>query len=268
MLSVTLVGRATGSAQAVHEEAQVRRPAHGARRHGRSFPTAAVAIFALSGLLFATAAVNARGSDLRPAGGDVRSLLESRADRVNDQRAEAGELRREIEEISAEAGDGRLDDTLDDLEDLDAETGLEPATGEGVRVTLEDAPRRVEVPGLDPNYLVVHQQDIQAYVNALWAGGARAVTLQGQRLISTTGIRCVGNTVVLDGIPYSPPYVIEAVGEQWSLLAAIEDSPEANVYRDYAERYELGLDVERVPLVRAPGYQGTVDLTHARAIRP
>jgi uncharacterized protein YlxW (UPF0749 family) len=268
MLSATLVGRAARPAQAVHQEAPVGRPARGRRRPGRSFPLASVTIFALSGLLFATAAVNARGSDLRPAGGDVRTLLQTRADRVNDQRAEAGELRREIESISAGAGDGRLDDTLEELEELDEVTGLEPTRGEGVRVTLADAPRRVEVPGLDPNYLVVHQQDIQAYVNALWAGGARAVTLQGQRLISTTGIRCVGNTVVLDGVPYSPPYVIEAVGEQWSLLSAIEESPAASVYRDYAERYELGLDVERVSLVRAPAYQGSVDLTHARAVTP
>ncbi len=244
------------------------RRARGTRKHGRHFPVAAIAIFSLSGLLFATAGVNARGSDLRPAGGDVRSLLESRADRVNEQRAEAGELRREIEEMSAEAASGTNDETLDELAELDTMTGLAPTSGQGVRVTLTDAPRRVEVPGLDPNYLVVHQQDIQAYVNALWAGGARAVTLQGQRLISTTGIRCVGNTVVLDGVPYSPPYVIEAVGEQWGMLAAIEDSPEASVYRDYAERYELGLDVERVGLVRAPAYQGTVDLEHARAVTP
>ena len=80
-------------------------------------------------------------------------------------------------------------------------------------MTLTDAPRSVDVPGLDPNVLVVHQQDIQAFVNALWAGGAEAISLQGQRLISTTGIKCVGNTVVLDGVPYSPPYVIEAIGD-------------------------------------------------------
>ena len=52
----------------------------------------------------------------------------------------------------------------------------------------------------------MHQQDIQAVVNALWAGGAEAMTIQGQRVISTTGIKCVGNTVVLHGVPYSPPY--------------------------------------------------------------
>lgn len=268
MLSVTLDRRASGSAQAVDQEAHVGRPTRRTRRRGRSLPVASVAIFALSGLLFATAAVNARGSDLRPAGGDVRALLESRAERVNEQRAEAGELRREIDDIAATAGDGGSDDRRAELEELDVAAGMTPTSGEGVRVTLTDAPRRVEVPGLDPNYLVVHQQDIQAYVNALWAGGARAVTLQGQRLVSTTGIRCVGNTVVLDGVPYSPPYVIEAVGEPWSMLSAIADSPEANVYRDYAERYELGLDVETRELVRAPAYTGTLDLAHARAVNP
>ena len=50
-------------------------------------------------------------------------------------------------------------------------------------------------------------------VNALWSGGAEAMTIQGQRVISTTGIKCVGNTVLLHGVPYSPPYVITAVGD-------------------------------------------------------
>ena len=50
-------------------------------------------------------------------------------------------------------------------------------------------------------------------VNALWSGGAEAMTIQGQRVIATTGIKCVGNTVVLHGVPYAPPYVISAIGD-------------------------------------------------------
>ena len=73
----------------------------------------------------------------------------------------------------------------------------------------------------DIELLIVHQQDIQAVVNALWAGGAEAMTVQGQRVVSTTGIRCVGNTVVLHDVPYAPPYVISAIGPTDQMLAAI-----------------------------------------------
>ena len=58
-------------------------------------------------------------------------------------------------------------------------------------------------------------------VNALWSGGAEAMTLQKQRVISTTGIKCVGNTVVLHGVPYAPPYEITAIGD----LDALQREP-------------------------------------------
>ena len=66
----------------------------------------------------------------------------------------------------------------------------------------------------DPLDVVVHQQDIQAVVNAMWRAGAEAVTIQGQRVISTTGIKCDGNLVSLHGVPYYPPY--EIVGDRRS----------------------------------------------------
>ena len=96
--------------------------------------------------------------------------------------------------------------------------GSSRCTGPAVTVTLSDAPkaevdRAVKDGKTTADQLVVHQQDIQAVVNALWSGGAEAMTLQKQRVVSTTGIKCVGNTVVLHGVPYAPPYVITAVGD-------------------------------------------------------
>ena len=71
----------------------------------------------------------------------------------------------------------------------------------------------------------MHQQDIQAVVNALWAGGAEAMTIQGQRVVSTTGIKCVGNVVILHGVPYSPPYRISAIGPTDDMLTVGDDQP-------------------------------------------
>jgi uncharacterized protein YlxW (UPF0749 family) len=88
-------------------------------------------------------------------------------------------------------------------------------------VILDDAPASVAANGIEPDLLVVHQQDIQAVVNALWSGGAEAMTIQEQRVISTTAVKCVGNTVVLHGIPYAPPYRIRAIGDPLRLHAAL-----------------------------------------------
>jgi uncharacterized protein YlxW (UPF0749 family) len=135
-----------------------------------------------------------------------------------------------------------------------------------VVVTLNDAPGGGEVPrGTDPNLLLVHQQDIQAVVNALWAGGASGVSLQGQRVIATTGIKCVGNTVVLQGVPYSPPYRIAAVGSPVALRAALAASPQVQTYRDYtAPPYNLRWSLRQPESIRLPAYAGALSLQYAR----
>ena len=89
-------------------------------------------------------------------------------------------------------------------------------TGPGLVVTLDDAqrdPGSPLPPGVTPDDLVVHQQDLQAVVNALWAGGAQGVQVMDQRLVSTSAVRCVGNTLILHGRVYSPPFVVKAVGD-------------------------------------------------------
>lgn len=223
------------------------------------------AICALTGFIFVASGVTAGDSDLRPVGGDVESLLDNRSDRVAAKRTLAQRLSEQIEQLTADEGDAgfrAVTDRIDELKDVAGFTELE---GRGVRVTLTDAPRSVDIPGLDPNVLIVHQQDLQAFVNAMWAGNAEAVTLQGQRLISTTGIKCVGSTVVLQGIPYAPPYVIEAIGNVASLNYSLSTSPEVKTYADYAKRYGLGLKVETDVELTAPAYQGTVNLDYASA---
>jgi uncharacterized protein YlxW (UPF0749 family) len=118
--------------------------------------------------------------------------------------------------------------------------------------------------GFDANAMVVHQQDLQAVVNALWAGGAEGITLQGQRLISTTGIKCVGNTVVLHGVPYSPPYDIVAVGDPVALQQSLDASEYVQTYLDYTQPpINIGWEVELLTGTTLPGYEGSVNLRYA-----
>ncbi|WP_082530505.1 DUF881 domain-containing protein [Aeromicrobium sp. Root344] len=237
--------------------------------HARqSRPVAVLAIFVFIGLLFAAGKVSANGGDLRPAGGDPASLAQERAQRIDERRSDARHLRADIEDLSASVSSATVKKLRARAKALEEPTGLTALEGPGIRVTLDDAPPGVKPPdGTDPKVLLVHQQDIQAYVNALWAGGAEAVTLQGQRLISTTGIKCVGATVVLDGVPYFPPYVIEAIGDVGTMNSAIATSSATTSYAQYAAdpRYQLGLDIEDVDNVKAPAYAGTVSLSYAKA---
>lgn len=137
-----------------------------------------------------------------------------------------------------------------------------PVRGPGMKIRLWDAPALPDS-AVDPNDLVVHQQDIEAVVNALWAGGAEAISIQGQRITSTTAIRCVGNVLLLHGRQYSPPYMIEAIGDQEALAAAMDDSPPIQTYLLWVDRVGLGWEVTRLSVIEMPAYDGPRQITRA-----
>lgn len=235
------------------------------RRGQRSWLSVAgtAAVCVVAGLLIGVSAVNARGTDLRPGRNtDLVGLVQSQSRRNAELAREVTELRRQVDQLSAATGD--QPDWGPRLAEQAAYAGLQPVAGPAVTVTLTDAPASVSAAGVDPDLLVVHQQDIQAVVNALWAGGAEAMTIQGQRVIATTGIKCVGNTVVLHGIPYAPPYVIAAIGDPARLRAALDASKAVQIYRQYVEAYGLGYRVTTQAGAQFGTHQGTVSLRWAR----
>jgi len=225
-------------------------------------------VTAAAGALFVVSALSADGTDLRSVTTDVRTLVVDRSSDVDSARAQVKQLRGEVDDLTAAVDDAMVEEVRDEVRRLQPAAGLTEVRGAGLRVTLRDAPRElIEDSDVDANLLVVHQQDIQAFVNAMWAAGAQAVSLQGQRLISTTAIKCVGNTVLLHGVPYSPPYVIEAVGDTAAMYQSLDDSDKVGVYEEYvaSEEHQLGLEIEAVDELTVPAYDGSPELEHARA---
>jgi uncharacterized protein YlxW (UPF0749 family) len=242
---------------------------HRRRRPGRSLGgrLATAAVCLLAGLLVAVSALNARGTDLRPGRNtDLVSLVQSQSRRNVDLGRELAALRQDVDRFGeGRAAEPGLQPRLDEQSNL---AGLRPVAGPAVTVTLSDAPESVASDGVDEDLLVVHQQDIQSVVNALWSGGAEAMTIQGQRVITTTGVKCVGNTVVLHGIPYAPPYVISAMGDQQRLRSALNRSPAVTIYQQYVDAYGLGYAERLEPKTQFPAYRGALDLQRARELVP
>ena len=224
---------------------------------------ATVLVCVVAGLMMSVAAGAARGTDLRSdRGADLRDLIVTQAKRNEDLRGSAGLLDTEVSTLAAaQPGTGDLGEQVRTAE---LAAGLIAVDGPGLAVTLMDAPNEVRPAGVNDDALVVHQQDIQAVVNALWAGGAEAMTIQGQRVIATTGIKCVGNTVVLHGIPYAPPYEIKAIGDAESLKQALNDSRAVQIYRQYVAAYGLGYTVSVDDTLELAAYSGTLGLQFAR----
>lgn len=218
-----------------------------------------------AGLLFATSATNARGTDLRPSRNTtLAGLVEEQSRRSATLTRQHAALSQDIEQLQTQQGS--IEPKLSQqLKDLSVAVGTTPVTGPGLTVTLKDAPPEVvkDNPDVDADWLVIHQQDIQAVVNALWAGGADAISIQNHRVISTTGIKCVGNSVVLHGVPYLPPYRITAIGDRQKLQQALDDSKYIENLQDYVVKFQLGYEVKSQSSIAMPAYEGSLDLQSA-----
>ena len=226
-------------------------------------------VFAVAGVLFVTSAESADGGQLRADNAtSLTGLVQSERDDVDTLRTESLALTEQIEQLSSSVDSASLTRLEARVRRLQTSAGLVRLQGPAVKATLDDAPYDQEVPdGFSANDLVVHQQDLQAVVNALWRGGAEGITLQGQRIVATTGIKCVGNTVLLQGVPYSPPYEIVAVGDTADMIGAINSSEYIDVYKQYVERVNLGWELEPLDEARLPVYEGGLDLEYAEAVR-
>lgn len=211
-------------------------------RHPRLARFATVSVMALAGLMMTTAAINSRGHDLRPERDtDMATLVRNQASHNAALQKEAAGLRAQVDNLSkADQTPGVTSSAVSSASALAPSVGLGAVSGKALRVTLDDTPLSENPGGVDANMLVVHQQDIQMVVNTLWSGGAEAMTIQGQRVISTTAVKCVGNTVVLHGVAYAPPYVIEAIGDPDALQKALDTSEAVRVYKEYVSAYQLG----------------------------
>jgi len=235
---------------------------HGTRTPLRA-TLSATFVLILAGLLF-TANARLSGGEENRQPENFAELVRQEVDRGDDLLAEVEGLRSAVDTLS----DGlatevpALDPALDVSSGIEA--GMTAVTGAGLRVQLEDAPtNRPQPPEIVPDDLVVHQQDLEGVINALWAGGAEAMTLQGERVTALTAFRCVGNVLSLHGRVYSPPYVVEAVGDPQRLQAALDASEPLSIYREYVAAVGLGFSVETRDTIDAPAYTGVLTLEHA-----
>lgn len=223
-----------------------------------------VLVLGLAGLIFVANARIAGGVDGRQPQ-DLAQLVQAEMERSAELDAEVQALRGEVDRLTdAQAPPAPAEDQAD-AELLALAAGRRAVSGPGLTVRLTDAsataPRADWVTNDD---LVVHQQDLQAVINALWAGGAEAMTLQDQRVIATSAFRCVGNVLLLHGLQYSPPYVVRAIGDPGALRDSLESSPEIQVYLEWVDALGLGWSVTEEDRLELPAYEGNLELSYAR----
>ena len=233
---------------------------------------ALVPVVALAaGLLFATSGRTAQGTDLRA--GDVTELsglIAQRQEAIARQEQQAAQMQKQIQQLTDQAA-SRNSGVAAAKQDGDSgavSAGLVALTGPGVEITLDDAPSRSDgtLPAnARPDDLVIHQSDVQAVVNAVWAAGADGVAIMDQRLDATSAVRCVGNVLLLQGRTYSPPFVITAIGDVDAVKAQLAASPQVDLLRQAVAAFGLTFTVRAKPSVTLPKFTGSLDLQYAEA---
>ncbi len=232
---------------------------------GRRRPALTVAVVAaLAGLMFAASAQLAHNSSGLRHPANLVGLVDAETERVDRLVAEAAALRTEVQELAASGPTGAKEDPRT-VQREGMLVGTVPVRGPGLRVTLDDAPpSNISIPGTTVDTLVVHQQDIQHVINALWAGGAEAMTLQGERVTMTSAFRCSGNILLLHGKVFSPPYVVEVVGDATAMRAALHRSDGVQRYLRDADAVGLGWSLRDVDDLELPAYTGSSELRFAQ----
>lgn len=169
------------------------------------------------------------------------------------------ELRSRMEQMSAGPQGAQLKQEMDQAGVL---AGVTELTGPGVEVTLNDSSVSLK-PGENPNLYVLHDEDVLRVLNELKAAGAEAMAMNGERLLATTEIRCIGPTIVLNkNKRLAPPYVVTAIGNPDTMENSLKMK---GGVAETLQFWGIQVSVKKMPHVMVPPYTGGIRYDYATA---
>mgnify|MGYP000277607815 FL=1 len=229
---------------------------HGARRSLWG-GVAVFVVVALTGFLLST---NVRVNRTADVTSDTADLVEQGVDEANQLQQDVSDLTEQVANLTDALkadGSGATRRQGKDSSNVDSSLMLPALSGSGVTVTLDDSPlweNAVNNNGTTANIndYVIHQQDVESVVNALWAGGADALMIMDQRVLFNSAVICSGNVLSLHGKKYSPPFTISAIGDPQRLRAALNDSEAITILKQYVTAFGIGYKVENAEDLQFP----------------
>ena len=107
-----------------------------------------------------------------------------------------------------------------DLTNALKNAGLTDVRGQGLTITLNDSLADFG-DNIDLNSYLIHDEDLLNVVNELKASGAEAISINDQRIMAMSEIRCAGTTILVNGERLATPYVIKAIGDSAMLESGV-----------------------------------------------
>lgn len=186
--------------------------------------------------------------------------LEQERDRLSQ---ELQGVRTQLSE--AQANQGGQANMAKQLLELRMQAGLTAMKGQGVTIRLADSNRKPG-PDEDSYFFIVHDQDLQALTNELFAAGAEAVSINDQRIITRTSIRCVGPSVLVNTVQLASPFEVKAIGPPKELEGGLHmpngwEASMAMLIRSGGE-----IKINSAPEVIIPAFSGSSSFRHAQPV--
>jgi uncharacterized protein YlxW (UPF0749 family) len=150
----------------------------------------------------------------------------------------------------------------EELERQRMAAGLVPLSGPGIIVTLDDSTKAVG-PGDDPANYLIHDYEVRDIVNLLWLAGAEAISVNGERLVNSTSLYCVGSTILCNNTRLSPPYEIRAIGVPASLEEPLRNPANLQKLKSRTKLFGIQFEFITIKETTIPAYNGSFALRYA-----
>ncbi|MDR3564331.1 MAG: DUF881 domain-containing protein [Negativicutes bacterium] len=184
--------------------------------------------------------------------------VEDLSQRLSQTEKERDTLLNEVNEMRKTSGD----EPSRDLQLVKMGAGVIPLQGPGIVVVIDDSKRPTKM-GENPNLYLIHDDDILKVINELWAAGAEAISINEQRLIASSEIRCAGPTLSVNNTRYSPPYEIRAIGEPPTLENSLRMR---GGVMETLQFWGIQVAVKKQDVVKVPAYKGTFRFDYAKPV--
>lgn len=181
---------------------------------------------------------------------ELAAMLKGQEDTRKRLEAEITSLRDQLHNYNRDA----------EIERLRMVAGLTDVEGSGIEIFLAD--KKDITKDEEPVFFIVHYDQLEGVVNELFAAGAEAVEVSGERIVSTTGFSCVGTTILVDTKRMAPPYIIKAIGDPETLKNALM------IRGGYVEQqilqWGLQFDIAEKKTLKIKAYHGSMVFNYAR----
>ncbi|MBR1883627.1 MAG: DUF881 domain-containing protein [Clostridia bacterium] len=160
---------------------------------------------------------------------------------------------------SKDGSDATISMMKSNIDNLSKVAGYTDVTGEGIIITLDDGEKLEE--GSTRKDTLVHDSDVLTVVNELKVAGAEAISVNGERIISSSPIRCVGSVIQVNFRTVAAPFEIKAIGNSQYLYSAINIK---NGVADLLKGLGIKVKVETKDTISIPKYDGKVTYRYAK----